>query len=267
MKRTISFLLIAGLLLVFAACAKQKEPTYRGSHLILDPTTVPTTEASAATEPVSTTTATVPVQTTSPTEQTEATQATEPDNSYTVYIHRATFPVLDGPNADVIGTVGAVGNYTIVEEYYNEIRWLFGKLKSGGWIDLTTLQIEQECTDPIIIWECYKYNTLVKAVYSFVSSDDPYALNLEVTSLQTLTNVSVFSLDTSSGYVEGPVFWEMAHWGAGETLGLTLSFPDYSGTYGIRFTDTHGATLQYLFMPHDSGETTLFVVEPYIPSN
>ena len=155
MKRIFAFILAMCLVLTFAACSSTEKARGFGSRLVVEESADPSTQ-DASTETTTPQASEEMRSTTEPsTEPVSTTVPEEPDNSFTVYIHRGTFPVRASYRygEPAIGTVGQAGTYTIVEEYRNEIGLRFGKLKSGvGWIDLSRLESEQSASE--IIFAC-----------------------------------------------------------------------------------------------------------------
>lgn len=241
MKRMLLFLLAVCLLMTCTACSSQKNAKQKELYLVRD---TPVT-----TEPVPDDTCSI---------------APVPDGAYSVYVHRGSFPVLADPGnvLTVVGTVGTAGTYTIVEEYRNEIGLRFGKLDSDmGWICLTKLQIEQENPASITAMETSQ-NGSSPNFYSFVAANDPYAVCIELVPNDTMTAVSVFSLDTATHLAEGPTLLQLDRWSSGDPLVLELTFWEYTGVYGIQFTNSSGIVERYSFQLHPSGETAWCLVEP-----
>lgn len=118
------------------------------------PTETTTTTTTATTESITetsttttTTTSTTTTENSTTTSTTTVTTTTEPEtdgfDSYTIQVYNPCLPIYDAPSydANIVGEITDMEEYTIVEEFIEEgqpsIADTWGKLKSGvGWINL-----------------------------------------------------------------------------------------------------------------------------------
>lgn len=139
MKRMLCIGMLLAFAMSFAACGEDPQVTTQAPTTV---TTVPETTVPATTEPPATTqettVATEPVVTTQ-----ETTVVTEPETTaeashlpYTTNLY-ASAEIHQGPSKDTpyVRSVGLTGIYTIVEERWDALGNLWGRLKSGvGWV-------------------------------------------------------------------------------------------------------------------------------------
>lgn len=268
MKRIFAFILVMCLVLTLTACSSTEKARGFGSRLVLDESTAPSTDE-APTETTKPEASEETRSTTEPsTEPVSTTVPEEPDNSFTVYIHRGSFPVRAACRygEPAIGTVGQAGTYTIVEEYHNEIGLRFGKLKSGvGWIDLTRLEIEQSATEIIFAVETNDSEIGSHPVRWVSSRTAPDLRYVELIPSKTLKNISIYTLEQENGDPTTPELLHIDHWSAGEPIIVALSFGS-TKVYGIRATQDSN-TLYFNLQPSYSGESRYYRVSSYTPAN
>lgn len=217
MKKIFATILSVGMLLSLAACSFTREPNQEPgpSH--------------AATQPTD-----------------DSTQATASQVLYTRHVWRADFPVQTSPGYDYAptATIGAVGDYNIIAEQFDDEDNLWGKLESGeGWIDLTLLQAE-EITRPALTVGYASQQTLTEPYYC-EADDSKYAVGIAIHAHEILTDVSMFPLEMQETYQEGEAFFEIPAWVPGRALVAQLAFPGDLSAYGIRFTDSQGQIHTY----------------------
>lgn len=145
-------LVIIGILVFLLLCGNKSddESSVIPTEITTTTTTTMTTTTESTTETSTTTTTTTSITTTSTnttTSTTTVTTTTEPETDgfdlYTIQVYNPCLPIYDAPSydANIVGEITDMEEYTIVEEFIEEgqtsIADTWGKLKSGvGWINL-----------------------------------------------------------------------------------------------------------------------------------
>ena len=197
-----------------------------------------------------------PIETAAPKESEFAGEppAETQDNSYIIRIERATFPIYDGPSYDnfQLGTIGAAGAFTIVDQVQDDEGNHWGKLKSGaGWVDLSL--VEQEKQSELVVTASWMDKTLLegKEFYYCDADESPFAKSVAFYTNQTLTDVSFFSLFMNEFFEKGEEYYHIDTWEADALFVADVYFAGDFTMYGLSFKDSNGT--EYLYYATESG--------------
>lgn len=257
MKRVLSLLLIACLILSLCACG-EKTPAASPSPIPIPdkgtpPPVLPTPAPTLEPSPIPT-----PTPTPSPTPE------AAPDGSYIEILENPAQGIYEGPGYDYakVGIVLKATGYTIMEEQSDEEGNIWGRLKSGiGWVDLTSARAF-EGTPPLLTANYADMNRIDGPYREFYPLEDSeYAILTDIRVTAPVTDLELVMLDPLENTVTESYGW-IAGLDAMECMLTKLIFWGDFTTYGISLTDEQGnERLFAITMSGRNGELVVYEVD------
>ena len=165
-------------------------------------------------------------------------------------IRRIDQPRRSGPGPDYswLGNMGEVGTYTILSMVRDQFGDTWGKLKSGGWVNLTRIGEEAQ-NMPMVTAAQVDEKLLKNGKYQHrVVSTDEYTQQVAICAHKEIRDMEFYAMDISESNVAVELLFTLEKLESGRFALLDISFPGDMTTYGMRFADQDGTIYDYLLM-------------------
>lgn len=167
---------------------------------------------------------------------------------YTIQITRPDLPIYTEPGYDSSsdGALLKMGAYTITEETTDSegIRW--GRLESGGWIDLDEA-VAVAPHIPMTVELVQDSGRIGTEYVEHIVTESEYTQKLLFRAYEPLTDIRFTTLDyTVDGFASGGDLYTLPALDVQTALVIGVVFYGDLTTYGISFTDAGGAVHQYM---------------------
>lgn len=275
MKWIFALIVSIGMLFSLTGCAKEEytEKNEQQLQQTQQPTNDTEPEITAGEPEETEPEATEPEETEFPVPPETMPGETEPEETqpqsklpYLENIQWADQPIYSGPgyDYDYVQTVGIAGSYTIVEESYDDLGHLWGKLKSGiGWVDLTNARYADghRGEETALITAFFAEESAQGDVF-YLGDETQYAVAIGFAAAEELDfQFCQLSLEGESYQVSQALTRDRL--GSGETFVAKISFPGDMTTYGMIVTDTSQQTHYYAV--YISGKDGSLICTEYTP--